>query len=233
MRKIIALSFAMLVFSSFARHEQSSVPKKITLSYIDHPVAKSIMLPMFEDVYASLGIKTEFVLQPSLRNLVLASNGITDGDVAYADLLIKRHENLVAVGPSLFETHFMLICNAVVPCSADALLDPHNIVIMTEATLGGLKQKFTENLKANPFLINIISRIPHLIQNQKAMYGIYVTMDLDDSLDRFRDLNKVKLFSTPTHHILNKKHADLFPQISQGISEFMPAYLPTTVNQQN
>lgn len=70
------------------------LPTFLILLHVDHPVAKQILLSLFTKVYSELGINVEFVVQPSMRNMFLASAGITDGDIAYSDLLTRQHKNL-------------------------------------------------------------------------------------------------------------------------------------------
>lgn len=215
-----------LLFSySFSIRCAPPLPEVITLSYISHPFVENQMLPLMEKVYADIGIEVEFVLQPSQRNMYLASSGQTDGEVAYSELLINEHNNLVKVGESLVDSQFTLLCHDSVQCSVSVLSDSEVTLLITEASLGGVKHYYAESFEAKPYLISTLSNIPKLIEQKRLLYGIYVTTFGDDSLDTFHHLQKQYLFSTATYHVLNSRLSYLAPLVSKSMEKYAAQYI--------
>lgn len=197
-----------------SRVEMPEMPESLTLSHVDHPVANQLLLPLFTKVYGELGINVEFVVQPSMRNMYLASAGITDGDLAYSDLLTRQHKNLLRVGKSLFDSQFILLCHKNVACNQDVIADESKTVLMTDSSLGGMKLMYSDRLKANIYSVNNLSSIPKIVETGRVLYGIYITTSLNTNTDYLNNLNSVVMFATPTHHVLNEKYASLIPLIA-------------------
>lgn len=189
----------------------------LTLSYVKHPIIEQEIIPLLEDAYAELDIQVKFIEQPSARNLLQASRGITDGDVAYSDLLVKRYPNLLKVEPGFLDSQFVLLCRASRLCSPDILRDADAVVVLTDATRDGMKAIFSDDLRARLYAINYLHMIPELIDGEKFDYGVYVTTTAGLGLQPFAKLQSVKLFKTRTHHILHEKHRELVPRISEAI----------------
>lgn len=191
----------------------------MTFSYINHPVIVQQVIPVVRSAYSRLGIQVEFVEQPSKRNLRLASHGITDGETAYSDLLVSSYPNLMLIGPEFFESIFVLVCHITEPCSENVLFDPSKIIVLTDASRDGLEAIYAEKLVSNMYSINSLKRIPLMIDGRRLRYGIYVTTENDTSLDKFPDLNKVELFRTKTHHVLNDKFSALAPRVAKALQQ--------------
>ncbi len=61
--------------------QQPERPAKMTFSYVDHPAMVNFIIPVIRDAYQKLGIETDFIAQPSNRNLMLVEKNVVDGDV--------------------------------------------------------------------------------------------------------------------------------------------------------
>ncbi|TRY33695.1 hypothetical protein [Aliiglaciecola sp. M165] len=215
-----------LVFSySFSIRCAPPLPEVITLSYISHPYIENHVLPLMEKVYRDLGIQVEFVLQPSQRNMYLASSGQTDGEVAYSELLVNEHDNLVKVGKSLIASQFILLCHDSVRCSVSVLSEDDVTMLITEASYGGIKSHYGESFEAQPYILSTLSNIPKLIEQKRILYGIYVTTFGDSSLDTYQHLQKQFLFSTATYHVLNTRLGYLAPLVSERMEKYAAQYI--------
>lgn len=194
-------------------------PTTMTFSYISHPVIVNEIIPIIRETYAHLGVTVAFEEQPSARNLLLVSSGVSDGEVAYSDLLFKKYSNLVVVGPSFVSSQFVLLCQSKLPCNKDIIFDSNNTIVMTEATLGGMKIKYEDTFTATPYVINRLQRVPKLLHDNRFDYGFYVVTDREQGLKGFESLQKVHLFSTQTHHILNDKFAFMKDDVSRVLTQ--------------
>lgn len=221
-------SFRLVVFcllsgwvTQAALARTNEIPAIMTVSYVNHPHIIEKFLPVIDAAYASLGIKAEFVLQPSKRNLHLLADGVIDAEAAFSDLLITPHPNLIAIGPSLGQSIFILICHKSVTCQQSILMDSTKQIVMTDSSKDGLMLTYGASLKAITYAINSLERIPKLLDGQRFSYGIYVVSDLESALKAYPDLQIAELYRTQTHHILNDKYAFLAERLGQAISEHL------------
>lgn len=217
--------------SAFSQVEKAQdYPEQITLSYINHPAIVEIILPLIKQTYMRLGIDVEFVEQPSARNLRLASKGVTDGDAAYSDLLVDFYDNLLIVGPGLVQSQFILVCHISAECNAAILEDSTKTIVLTDASRDGLKYKYKDQLKSELYSINRLSRIPKLIDDRRLVYGIYVVAKLDNALAEYPNLTYEHLFTTNTHHILNKKFEFMADDVAAAMQQVIreQGLIPTT-----
>lgn len=203
------------------RAQELLLPERMTLSYINHPVIVQQVIPTVRSAYEILGIEVEFVEQPSARNLRQASAGITDGEVAYSDLLVASYPNLLLVEPAFFQSIFVLLCHRTEPCSQEILFDPNNTLVLTDASRNGLESRFGDRIKADMYSINSLKRIPRLIDGRRLRFGIYVTTQGDSSLADYPDLTSIVLFATKTHHVLNDKYSYIAPRVSEALSQVL------------
>lgn len=207
------------VFGASVEHPLAG--KTLTLSYVNHPVIVKQIIPLVQRAYLRLGIDVDFVEQPSKRNLRLASSGITDGEVAYSDLLVQPYANLLLVGPEFFESIFVLLCHRSEPCDKGVLYEEEKTIVLTDASRDGLESVYQDKLSVGMYSINSLKRIPRLIDGRRLVYGIYVTTEDDTSLADYPELTYVELFRTKTHHVLNEKHATLATHVAKALQQEM------------
>lgn len=198
---------------------QEQMPGAMTVSYVNHPYIIEKLLPVIDGAYASLGIDAEFVLHPSKRNLQVLADGVTDAEAAFSELLIKPYPNLIAIGPSLTQSVFVLVCHKSVPCEQSVLFDNTQQVVMTDSSRDGLKLTFGARLQAEIYSINSLDRIPQLLDDRRLSYGVYVVSKLEGALKSHPHLRMVELYRTHTYHILNDKFAFLADRLGSAISE--------------
>lgn len=231
MNKLRLMFLVLTIGLSHSINATSLVPESITLSYISHPFIEDNVVPLMQRVYGELGIQVEFVLQPSQRNMYLASTGQTDGEVAYSELLINDHDNLVKVGSSLIDSQFTLLCHDSVKCDVAVLGDREINVLITDASHGGMKHHYGNEFLANPYFISTLSSIPKLVEQERLYYGIYVTTKNDLSLEKYHHLNRQYLFSTATYHVLNDKLKHLVPLVSDKMEKYAAQFIPSYASQ--
>jgi hypothetical protein len=215
-------AFLLLIFASISlAEEEQIIPQSMLFSYINHPYVIQHLIPTIEKSYGLLGIRAEFVEQPSSRNLRLIEQGVTDGDVAYSDLLVSKHQNLLKVGPVLGTSVFVLICNKSVVCEPEVFSDKSKTLVLTDATKGGLEVMFGDEFEVELYIINRLNQIPELLTEGRFQYGIYVFAKKEIGNTKFPKLQYQVLFETQTHHIINYKYAHLANDISKAMSQVL------------
>lgn len=212
-----SLFLCICLITSYVEAQELNLPETMTFSYVNHPVIINHVVPIVRKAYKRLGIKVEFILQPSARNLRQASAGVTDGDTAYSDMLVRSYPNLMLVGPEFFESVFVLLCHRSEICNEEVLFDAEKMLVLTDASRSGIETKFGDRLEIKTYSINSLRRIPRLLDGRRLKYGIYVTAQGDTSLDDFPDLTVVELFRTKTFHVLNDKYSNLVPIVSEAL----------------
>jgi hypothetical protein len=208
-------------------------PLHMTFSYVNHPVIIDELIPLVRQAYASLGIATSYVEQPSDRNLKAISQGLLDGDVVFSELLLKDYEDLVIVAPPLVESVFVLLCQQQLPCNSDTVKDPTKLLVATDASHYGLNSWFGEKLKVDIYHINNLAIIPQLITEKRFEYGIYIFSAQQLAEGKQGDFNFAELFRTNSFHILHPKYAYLKADVSKAITQIITyrknsKNLPTT-----
>ena len=206
---------------SSAQAEEQLRPRKMTFSYVNHPVIINELIPIIRQAYASLGITTQFVEQPSDRNLKAISQGLLDGDVVFSQLLLRGYDDLVIVEPPLVTSVFVLLCQPQLPCSSNIINDPTTLLVSTDASHHGLSNWYGETLKAVFYHINNLAIIPELIGEKRFEYGVYIFSAQQLAQGRQGDYKFAELFRTNSYHILHPKYAFLKDNVSKAIQQIM------------
>lgn len=192
-------------------------PKKMTFSYIDHPVIVDEIIPIVRQAYLELGIQIELVMLPSSRNLKAVESGKVDGDIAYSDLLLKGYDSLVKIEPQLATSVFVLLCLPDVECSLEVLFDNNNAIVSTDTTHKGLMSFYSKPLSNAFYTINNLSIIPELLVHERFQYGIYVFAESQAMSRQIQKLSVIELFKTQTHHTVHQKYAFMKDEISAAL----------------
>jgi hypothetical protein len=208
---------------SFFLHDYASAndkPKRMTFSYVDHPVIVNDVIPIVRRAYLELGIQLKLVVHPSSRNLKAVESGKVDGDIAYSDLLLKGHDTLVKIEPALVTSVFVLLCQPDVQCSKQVLFN-NNVIVSTDTTYQGLLNFYQTPLSNAFYKINNLSIIPKLLIQERFKYGIYVFGEYQSISPQIQPLKIIELFKTQTHHTVHQKYAFMKEEISAALQRSM------------
>jgi hypothetical protein len=208
---------------SFFLHDYASAndkPKRMTFSYVDHPVIVNDVIPIVRRAYLELGIQLKLVVHPSSRNLKAVESGKVDGDIAYSDLLLKGHDTLVKIEPALVTSVFVLLCQPDVQCSKQVLFN-NNVIVSTDTTYQGLLNFYQTPLSNAFYKINNLSIIPKLLIQERFKYGIYVFGEYQSISPHIQPLKIIELFKTQTHHTVHQKYAFMKEEISAALQRSM------------
>jgi hypothetical protein len=192
-------------------------PEHMTFSYINHPIIVAQILPLIEQTYKSLGIETEFIVQPSSRGLRNVSKGLMDGEAIYGEILVGGYNNLLLIPPSLGKWTYVLLCALQVPCNSHVIENEDVTIVLTDSSRVGLQDHYQQQQKSHLYIINRIDLIHTLIGENRFSYGLYIMNDEQLAEIQPNDIKYVRLFSTETYHIIHKKHAYLAPAVSAAL----------------
>lgn len=204
---------------SASQAEELARPKKMTFSYVNHPVILNELLPIVQEAYSALGIKTEFVEQPSDRNLKAISKGLLDGDVVFSRLLLRDYPELLIIEPPLVMSIFVILCQPTLVCNEQVLFDTKEQIVLTDASHNGLKVWYGDKLRVGFYLINNLATIPQLVSDRRVKYGMYVMSESQLAKINRKDFHYTELFRTKSYHILNPKFGFMKKDVEAAIRQ--------------
>lgn len=194
-------------------------PLKMTFSYVEHPTMLNYIIPIIRDSYQKLGIKTDFVAQPSNRNLLLVDKNIVDGDVGYMRIVLGEYQHIITVEPPLVSGIFTLLCQPNILCDASVLADSRQTVVATSVSKNGMEQGYKGVLKSQFYTVNDLAVIPSFITSGRFSYAIYPSSETELQRLDSATLRYVKLFDANLYHVLNEKYAYMADDISQALRQ--------------
>ncbi|MCF2857638.1 hypothetical protein L1286_09160 [Pseudoalteromonas sp. SMS1] len=212
----------ILMFSvaSFATDKRTDAAK-LTISYIDHPSVVNKALPLIEKAYKAEKISVDFVAIPSHRLINEIQSQHTDGDVILAKEIFAPYKELIAVGPPLTKVQFVLLCVEKVPCNQRVIQTSPKTILATDESMRVILNKFPTSRRNRYYQLNQLGRLPHLLQEQRFEYAIYVMSSSWPIPQALEHLNRHVLFETHAYHVVHKKHAEIADKIAGRITEIL------------
>ncbi|WFS62952.1 transporter substrate-binding domain-containing protein [Pseudodesulfovibrio thermohalotolerans] len=175
-----------------------------------------------EAVYRRAGLPVEFVSLPTKRSLVLASDGILDGDAGRIPNLEKNYPSLIRVNVPLLE----LIGTAYVLKKRE--MERFDKSLLDEMTVGAVRGVlWAERVMAGRPLV--------LVNNYETLFNMLLEGRIDIALgsrssaekafreqagrfDGIRGLSP-SAFRTPFYHYLHEKNARIVPRLEKALRE--------------
>jgi hypothetical protein len=192
----------------------------MTFSYVDHPVIVNDIIPVVQRAYSELGIKIKLEMHPSSRNIKAVESGIVDGDIAFSDLILKGHETLIKIEPSLVTSVVVLLCIRDVQCNQDVLFD-NNVIVSTDTIYEALLSFYPQSLSNAFYSINNLSIIPELLVKERFKYGIYVSSESQVISPEIQHLTVLELFKSQTYHTIHQKYEFMKDDVSAALKRSM------------
>ena len=212
------ITVCCLWVSAATTAQQPPRPQTMTFSYVDHPAMVNLIIPLIRDTYLKLGIKTEFVAQPSNRNLLLVDKNLVDGDVGYMRIVLAGYQNIITVEPALVSGIFTLLCKPQLKCTPAVLADAQQTIVSTSVSKNGMDVGFRGEIHSQFYIVNDLALIPKFIRNGRFDYAIYPTTEQELAQMDLTGLQYVKLFQSDLYHVLHKKYAFMAPEISAALA---------------
>lgn len=175
-----------------------------------------------EAVYKRAGLPVEFVPLPQKRSLLLAVDGLLDGDVGRIPGLEETYPSLVRVDVKLLD----LIGAAYVVRGQDfgdyrvALLDSLRVgavrgVLWAEKLMGDRPMEKVNNYETL-FDMLLAGRIDLALGSRSSAEGV-----LRDDRARYASIRMMvpAAYQTPFYHYVNRKNADIVPLLEKALRE--------------
>ncbi len=213
------VALCMSFFTLTATAQQQARPEKMTFTYVEHPAMVNFLVPLIRDTYKKLGIETDFVAQPSNRNLLLVDKNIVDGDVGYMKIVLGGYNNLFTVEPPVVVGVYTILCRPELICTPAVLADKEKTIIATSVSKHGLLQAYKGTIKSQFYTVNDLSLIPDFVRLGRFNYAIYPTTEKELQRISTDDLHYVRLFEANLYHVLHKKYRFMAAEISHALQQ--------------
>ncbi len=214
-----ALVFSLVLLAIQADAAAPPRPVKMTFSYVDHPAMVNFLIPLVRDSYQKLGIQTDFVAQPSNRNLLLVDKNIVDGDVGYMRIVLEGYPNLISIEPPLVSGIYTLLCQPGLRCVPEVLADASQTIVTTSVSKNGLEKGYRAAIHSQFYVVNDLAMIPKFVSSGRFHYAIYPSTEQELQRLDPAELQYVTLFEASLYHVLHKKYAFMADDVSQAFKQ--------------
>lgn len=208
---------ALLSASATQQVEACKVPPKVTFSSIEHPKVQNFIQPLIADVYGKVGIKTEFLIVSSYRDLMLVANKQLMGSVVFAEDIIDIIPELIKVNPPISKMSYVLLCSKEARCDSAVLTADNSDakIVTTNAMAKSLSRRYPGLNQQRLLPTSEMKNVMSFIRKERVSYGVYPISDrTKGGLGELPpDLNHAILYDIDSYHVLNKDYACLLPLI--------------------
>ena len=216
MKLTYCLFFTFLMLTSFCQaHDTAEKRKTFLISHASHPDIDGIH-DLLAKVYQQLGFKVEFLPTPTKRGLLLVIAGVVDADSVRGIKGIAAQPNLIRIDPPFSQVVNLLVCKTGIPCKKDVLFDKNATILINRGAVNDLSQK---HIIANLVINEKFDIYLDLIRAGRYHYAIYPT-DKQYLEKLQQEFNLVELNTSTYHHVVNKKHRALVPEIEKLLKKY-------------
>jgi len=191
--------------------------KKIVLSGM-YIIRSEIVLKILREAYSNLGMEIEFKEYPILRSTHYAHTGSVDGEIFKVNGVDKKYPNLIKIPVPLDTLELMVLTRKNSPLQATwpslhrASIGYFRGIFFIERQIETQNITNAKTLETNEQLIKMVS----LGRLEAGLIArITGVMLLQKNPANNVMLHKHPIAATPVYHYLNKKHADLVPQLTE------------------
>ena len=217
MGKLLSLMLLLCLCTSSAQAEDV-MPSSVTITYAGHPQVQRF-IPLIEESYHALGIKTHMRPTPAERALIELNQGRVEADVIRLAMLIQDFDNIVPVPPMLGEVNYLLLCQKSSPCSTDLMWDPTKTGVVSSHHVNYLQKRYQGRIKAHLYTMHMSQDPVNMLAKGRVDFALYVWEAAQSENQYAHQFNQIVLFQTPAYHVINRKYAFLIPQLSEQISK--------------
>lgn len=223
----LMLSFFYLVVTTSHSAPQVYVkPNTMAVSHLNHP-AISPFKELVNQVYSDLNIEVRFYEVPVTRGFIELNNGNVDADVVRIDTNAKKYPNVLLAQPALYVGELVLICSYGVPCDQSALLSPDAVTISNLGNQMALDDLLVKGIVLNNEVYDF-KDVRNMLNKGRADYAIYgVTESFKDLIDD--EFSVFVLSKVSLHHVVNKRHASLLPDIQAALEKHLLGFAPDSI----
>lgn len=171
-------------------------------------------------IYEELGFDVTIIATPAKRGLMLLNDNLVDADVIRLKTVAAKYENLILVEPPFAKGSLVLLCHKDKPCNFKVLQQKTAYIQTDEGTL---KQFEKGDVNAQIVVSEMSIITLKMLEEARIFYALHSfdNKQLEELASKF---NYVKIKDVSGYHVINKKHANLLPQIQQKFREKLPAF---------
>jgi polar amino acid transport system substrate-binding protein len=211
---LILSGLALLLLPHRAWAELHGVDHRLVFSTFPAGGLHDLFDHILSEAYARLGYEIELQGYPAERALLMANDGLVDGEAGRVSVVEQSYSNLIRVPTPLY-------INRIAILTTDTEVDPKKGWGQFQNCRACIRNgyKFLES--------RVKGKHRHMVSSYEKMLELLRNKRVDVGLAEFFDilpvLNKVgmggvrmlcePMASNPMFHYLNKRHADLVPKI--------------------
>ena len=169
---------------------------------------------ILSEAYARLGYEIELQGYPAERALLMANDGLVDGEAGRVNVVEKTYKNLIRVPTPLYLNRIAILTTGVevVPAAGWGQFSNYRTCIRN-----GYKFLESRVTGENRHVVSSYEKMLALLKNDRVDVGLAEFFDLLPALNKV-GLGDVRMLcdpmaSNPMYHYLHKRHADLVPKI--------------------
>lgn len=216
MRLSIQLRCYLVFFAFCSVHYAKGAEYIISVNKAyEYEVGAKNIASLFRDIYAPLHIEPKVDFLPSLRGLQLVNMGNIDAEAGRTSSIADNYENVLKVAYPIITIPGGYICLTQSACREEQSLRYAVVsgfekgkIICADKKLDCLVNQspsFLAKAMQNQVIDSLIGSIPNSTQILCQLNASVIYVKYDEKL------------STTSYHLVNKKHADLLPQLNASI----------------
>ncbi|BBO67814.1 hypothetical protein DSCA_17440 [Desulfosarcina alkanivorans] len=188
------------------------------------PQRTGLLNLVIQEAFSRVGKKVDFVQLPPGRSIILANDGLIDGDISRVSDIHKitnyKFPNIVKVPEKLFDAYYVGFSkNSDIKLNGWKSLNPYSIGIVTGFKIMEMNTKGVKNLTKveNPILLFTLlqkDRVEIIVYDRFIGYGVLKQMKMKGVKALLPPLATRAFFL-----YLHKKHSRLIPQLAAVMAE--------------
>ncbi|WP_394699837.1 substrate-binding periplasmic protein [uncultured Pseudodesulfovibrio sp.] len=169
---------------------------------------------ILSEAYARLGYEIELQGYPAERALVMANDGLVDGEAGRVNVVEKTCPNLIRVPTPLYINRIAILTTST---KVDPAKGWGQFQSCRTCIRNGYKYLESRVTGEHSHAVSSYEKMLTLLKNGRMDVGLAEFFDILPALNKV-GLGKVRMLcepmvSNPMYHYLHKRHADLVPQI--------------------
>jgi polar amino acid transport system substrate-binding protein len=211
---LILSSLALLLSPHRAWAERHGIEHRLVFSTFPSGGMRELFEHILSEAYARLGYEIELQGYPAERALLMANDGLVDGEAGRVSVVEKNYPNLIRVPTPIYVNRVAILTTAtdIDPARGWAQFANHRTCIRN-----GYKFLESRVKGGNCHLVSSYEKMLGLLKNRRVDVALAEYFDILPTLSRL-GLGEVRMLSrpmasNPMYHYLNRRHADLVPRI--------------------
>ena len=215
---LLLACLCLLSWPSQAWAERHDPEHRLIFSTFPSGGMRELFDHVLTEAYGRLGYEVELQGYPAERALFMANEGLVDGEAGRVNVVEKEFPNLIRVPTPLYVNRIAVLTKVrgLDPAKGWGQLAGYKVCIrngykLLESQIGG----------ENCHRVSSYEKMLDLLKNNRVDVGLAEYIDILPTLSK-AGLGEVRMLCepmavNPMYHYLNKRHADLVPQIDAAL----------------